>query len=165
MTSLPVAPNSSVDHANDLLVLTCASGKQATALLPNLVQHWQRLRLVCNSPTSQRRLEKAYPKAEITRADLSLRSEAERVLKDTSVIYFVEPPFVPRQAAMGFNMVDAAKTVAKEGTFRHFVYASVLNPQLRKVSTYPTLSKRNLIKPFSKIRCFTITPDCRLKNI
>lgn len=140
MASLSIEASSSVNHANDLLVITCASGKQVTALLPNLVQQWQRLRLVCNSLTSQRRLEEAYPKAEVTRADLSLRSEAERVLKDASVIYFVEPPFVPRQAAMGFNMVDAAKTVANDSVFRHFVYASVLNPQLRKVRTHQALS-------------------------
>ena len=38
---------------------------------------------------------------------------------------------------MGFNMIDAAVEEAKKGTFKHFVYASVLNPQLRKVSFSP----------------------------
>ena len=124
----------SVNHDNDLLVITCASGKQASALIPNVVNRWKRLRLVCHSPTSEEKLKKAYPKAEVTRANLSSQDECRRILKDATVIYHVEPPFVPRQAALGFNMVDAAKHAAQEGIFKHFVYASVLNPQLSKVS-------------------------------
>ena len=124
-----------VNQANDLLVITCASGKQASALLANLVPQWKRLRLVCHSPTSEERLKQQYPNAEVTRADLRSQHDAERVLKDATAIYHVEPPFVPRQANIGFNMVDAAKKASKEGTFKHFVYASVLSPQLSKVST------------------------------
>ena len=135
MASLSLEASTTVDHANDLLVVTCASGKQASALLPNLVNQWQNLRLVCNSAKSEVNLKKAFPKAEVMRADLSLSTEAERVLNNATAIYFVEPPFIPRQAAMGFNMIDAAKKFAKKGTFQHFVYGSVLNPQLRKVST------------------------------
>lgn len=124
---------SSVDLANDLLVITCASGKQATALLPHLVQQWRRLRLVCHSPASEERLKTHYPQAEVIRTDLGLPKEPERILKDATVIYHVEPPFAHRQAVMGFNMIDAARKAAKEGTLKHFVYASVLNTQLRKV--------------------------------
>ncbi|KAL8643483.1 MAG: hypothetical protein Q9226_008339 [Calogaya cf. arnoldii] len=124
---------SSVDHTNDLLVITCASGKQATALLPHLVQKWRRLRLICHSPTSVERLKAQYPEAEVIRTDLGLPKEPERILKDAAVIYHVEPPFAHRQAVMGFNMIDAARKEAKEGTFKHFVYASVLNTQQRKM--------------------------------
>lgn len=135
---------SSVDHANDLLVITCASGKQASALLPCIVKQWRRLRLVCHSPASEERLKKEYPEAEVIRTDLGLPGEPERILKDAAVIYHVEPPFAHRQAVMGFNMIDAARKVAKEGTFKHFVYASVLNTQLRKVSIH---------RPQAPVRC------------
>ena len=135
MGSLPVE-TSSVDYENDLLVVTCASGKQASALLPKLVKDWRRLRLVCHSPKSEERLKHEYPSAEVIRTDLGLPREPERILKDATVIYHVEPPFAHRQAVMGFNMIDAAVKVAKDGTFKHFVYASVLNPQLRKVSPF-----------------------------
>ena len=137
MGSLPV-DTSSVDHENDLLVVTCASGKQGSALLPQLAKDWQRLRLVCHSTKSEERLKQEYPRAEVIRTDLGLPKEPERILKDATVIYHVEPPFAHRQAVMGFNMIDAARKVAKEGTFKHFVYASVLNTQLRKVSLQPT---------------------------
>ena len=164
MASLPFEASITVDHANDLLVVTCASGKQATALLPNLANQWQRLRLVCNSAKSKEYLKKAFPKAEVMRADLSLRTEAERVLNNATAIYFVEPPFIPRQAAMGFNMIDAAKKLAKKGTFKHFVYASVLNPQLRKVSTQSFLATSHIVLNSSEIRCCTITQGCKLKS-
>ena len=134
MGALPVEPSSPVDHYNDLLVVTCASGKQASALLPKLAKDWRRLRLVCHSTKSEERLQQDYPRAEVIRTDLGLPREPERILKDATVIYHVEPPFAHRQALMGFNMIDAAKKEAKEGTFKHFVYASVLNTQLGKVS-------------------------------
>ena len=134
MGSLPIKATSSVAHANDLLVVTCASGKQATALLPNLAKSWKRLRLVCHSPSSEVKLRKEYPRAEVIRTDLGLPQESERILKDATAIYHVEPPFAHRQAVMGFNMIDAAKKSAKQGIFKHFVYASVLNPMLRKVN-------------------------------
>ncbi len=163
MASLPFEASTTVDHANDLLVVTCASGKQATALLPNVANQWQRLRLVCNSAKSEVYLKEAFPKAEVMRADLSLRTEAERVLNNATAIYFVEPPFIPRQAAMGFNMIDAAKKLAK-GTFKHFVYASVLNPQLRKVSTQIFLAPSHIVLNSSEIRCCTTTQGCKLKS-
>lgn len=124
---------SSVDHQNDLLVITCASGKQGSGLVPRVAKDWRRLRLVCHSTKSEEWLKREYPRAEVIRADLSLPKEPERILKDATVIYHVEPPFAHRQNVMGFNMIDAARKVAKEGTFKHFVYASVLNPQLRKM--------------------------------
>ena len=127
-------PPSSVNKETDLLVITCASGKQASALLPIVSKEWRRLRLVCHSPQSEQRLKQQYPNAEVIATDLGLPKEPERILKDATVIYHVEPPFAHRQAVMGFNMIDAAVEEAKKGTFKHFVYASVLNPQLRKVS-------------------------------
>ena len=135
MGSLPV-DTSTVDHENDLLAITCASGKQASALLPYIAKEWKRLRLVCHSTKSEQRLKAEYPQAEVIRTDLGLPGEPERILKGATVIYHVEPPFAHRQAVMGFNMIDAARKIVKEGTFKHFVYASVLNPMLRKVSLY-----------------------------
>ena len=135
MVSSPQQAESTANPKEDLLVITCASGKQASALLPNLVNQWQRLRLVCHSPSSEANLKKTYPKADVTRADLGLQRECDRILKDATLIYHVEPPFVRRQAALGFNVIDAARKATQSGTFKHFVYASVLNPQLSKVGT------------------------------
>ena len=135
MGSLPIqTSSSSVNKETDLLVVTCASGKQASALLPIISKEWRRLRLVCHSPKSEERLKHDYPDAEVIRTDLGSPKDLERILKDVTVIYHVEPPFAHRQAVMGFNMIDAAVKISKEGTFKHFIYASVLNPQLRKVS-------------------------------
>lgn len=146
MGSLPVEPLPiellPVDHNNDLLVVTCASGKQASALLPKLAKDWRRLRLICHCVKSEERLKQEYPQADVMRSDLGLPRESERILKGATVIYHVEPPFAHRQAVMGFNMIDAAKEEAKGGIFKHFVYASVLNPQLSKVNRQPLPSPR-----------------------
>ena len=137
--TMPIeTPASTVNKETDLLVITCASGKQASALLPIVSKEWRRLRLVCHSAQSEQRLKRQYPDAEVIATDLGLPKEPERIIKDATVIYHVEPPFAHRQAVMGFNMVDAAVEEAKKGKFKHFVYASVLNPQLRKVSSLCT---------------------------
>ena len=146
---MPIAtPPITVNKETDLLVITCASGKQGSALLPIVSKEWRRLRLVCHSPQSEQRLQRDYPDAEVIRADLGLPNEPERILKDATVIYHVEPPFAHRQAVMGFHMIDAAVEEAKKGTFKHFVYASVLNPQLRKVSSLCTPNPTQ--QPFKK---------------
>ena len=170
MGSLPLKTESStIDYDKEVLVVTCASGKQATALLPNIAHIWKHLRLVCHSQPSQEKLRQQYPSAEVIRADLQLLGEPERILRGATAIYHVEPPFAHRQAAIGFRMIDAAKKAAADGgLLKHFVYASVLNSQLRKVRP-PTSSAIFCLyqatdQTCSK-RCFTMTSVERWKNI
>jgi uncharacterized protein YbjT (DUF2867 family) len=121
-----------VDYTTDLLVITCASGKQATHLLPHL-SDWKRLRLAVNSPSSEERLKKQYPDAEVVRGDMSNAADAARLLKGSTAVFYVGPSLHPREADCGFNMVEAAMAEATLGTFKHFVFSSVANTQLQKL--------------------------------
>ncbi|KAL8711515.1 MAG: hypothetical protein Q9225_007114 [Loekoesia sp. 1 TL-2023] len=127
---------SSVDHANDLLAITCGISQQFTVFLQNLAKQWQRLGLVCHSPESEQRLKSEYLKAEVIRTNLRLPKEPERILKDAMAVYHVEPSFAHRQAVMGFNMIDAANKVAKEGIFKDFVIPDGTLAQLHYPPTY-----------------------------
>lgn len=120
----------------ELIVITCAGGKQASALLPHLTSSAKEnehlsLRLVVQHNTE--RLQSQYPNAEIISADLREHDTARRILKGASAIFFIEPPFANRQVEMVKEMVEAAKFEAENGLFNHFVYSSVLHPQLSKV--------------------------------
>jgi uncharacterized protein YbjT (DUF2867 family) len=121
-----MAPN----FETDLLVITCASGKQSAHLLPLVAQRWKRLRLVVNTPSSQERLQKAYPDAEVIKADLTSLPECKNAVAGASSIFFIGPPCHPRESAIGLNMIDAAQQLLKAP---HFVFSSVLNSQLQKL--------------------------------
>ena len=93
----------SVDYKTDVILLTCASGKQCSHLLPLIAGKWKCLRLVVNSVSSEERLKKAYPNAEVTRADLAEPQECKRVLKGVTTVYQVIPGFHPHETEIGFG--------------------------------------------------------------
>ncbi|GME38566.1 Nucleoside-diphosphate-sugar epimerase [Neofusicoccum parvum] len=122
----------SVDYENDLLLITCASGKQASRLLPLLYGKWKRLRLVVHSPASEARLKQQYPAADVTRANLENVDETRRIMAGVTTVFHVGPSYHPHETEIGYFMVDAA---VEQGT-SHFVYSSVLNTQLRKMMNH-----------------------------
>ena len=120
-----------VDYANDVILVTCASGKQASLLLPFLSKKWKHLRLAVHSPESQDRLTKEYPDAEVLQANLAEPEECKQLLQNVTAVYHIGPTFHPHEPGMRYNMIDAA--VAAGQSFKHFVYSSVINTQLRKL--------------------------------
>lgn len=123
-----------LDTAKDVVVITSAGGQQAGGLVPLLYQHTRRLRLVVSGATSQQRLQKAFPDAQVLTADLAEPSEAFRVLKDAAAVYHIGPTFHTFETQIGYNMVTAALAHRKaDGIFQHFVYSSVIHTQIRKL--------------------------------
>lgn len=120
----------SVNHSEDLILVTSASGKQASFLLPFLVKKWKNLRLAVHSQGSRETLAKEYPEADVLQADLAEPKDCQNLLKGVTALYHIGPPFHPHETGIGYNMIDAAKD---EPTFKHFVFSSVLNTQLRKL--------------------------------
>ncbi|KAK3076612.1 hypothetical protein LTS18_012541, partial [Coniosporium uncinatum] len=122
-----------VDYENDLILVTCASGKQCKYLLPQLTQRWKRVRLAVNSQASEERLKKQYPNAEVTRADISKPDGCARLLKGVTTVYHVGPTYHQHETEIAYFMIDAAVEESKRGNFKHFILSSVLNPQFRKM--------------------------------
>ncbi|KAI9816249.1 MAG: hypothetical protein M1827_001850 [Pycnora praestabilis] len=120
----------------DLVLITCASGKQCSHLLPLLVQKWKHLRLVVNSSTSEQRLKKQYTDAEVIKADLADPHETRRIFQGVTAVYHVGPSFHPHETEIGYNMIDAALASAEKGILKHFVYSSVLDSQIRKLTNH-----------------------------
>lgn len=118
--------------STDLLVITAASGKQVAALLPQIT-NWKHLRLVVNSASSEEKIKAACPNAEVIKADLTNPSDCAKILKDATVVYHIGPSFHPHETEIGYGMINAAVSEYKNGKFKHFVYSSVLNSQLRKL--------------------------------
>ena len=120
----------------ELIVLTCASGRQCTAIIPKLYSNPQYLlRLVVHSESSQERLSKQYPEAEVIRANLQVPNDCSKIIRGATAIFYVGPTFQPHEATFGKNMIDAAKSeVQKDGaSFKHFILSSVLHPECAKL--------------------------------
>ncbi|KAF2089424.1 putative nucleoside-diphosphate-sugar epimerase [Saccharata proteae CBS 121410] len=125
-----------IDYGNDLVLLTCASGKQCSHLLPLLYGKCKRLRLVVNSTSSEERLKEHYPQADVTRANLMDFNETKRIMKGVTTVFHIGPSFHPHETEIGYFMVDAAAEEVKNGNLQHFIYSSVLNTQLRKMMNH-----------------------------
>ncbi|MCJ1421939.1 hypothetical protein MMC32_008306 [Xylographa parallela] len=119
---------------SDLLVITSASGKQATHLLPFLPSSL-RLRLICHSESSADRLRSLHPNAEVLTGDLNSPSFCASILHNATALYHIGPPFHPFETTIGLALVHAASTERgkRNGRFRHFVYSSVLHSSIRKM--------------------------------
>jgi len=125
-------------HAT-MIVITSASGRQASSFIPLLLSNsLGPLRLVVKSASSEERLRSAYPSAEVIRADLAHPDECTRVVRDAVTIYHVNPSFHPAETELGKNMVDAALAESKRSGngFKHFVFSSVIQTQLRKLMNH-----------------------------
>ena len=124
-----------VDHTNDLILVTCASGKQAPYLLRHLQPKWKRLRLQASSDASVQCLKETYPSAEVVQADMNNREQAAKLVEGVAAIWYVGPSFHPHETQMGYTMIDAAVAESQKpgSKFQHFVYSSVLQTQLRKL--------------------------------
>ncbi|KAF2239831.1 NAD(P)-binding protein [Viridothelium virens] len=125
----------SVDFQNDLLLLTCASGKQCAHLIPLVSQKFKRLRLQVNSQASLDRLREQYPYAEVVQADLGDPHAVSKLVSGATALYLVGPSLHPRETDVCKNVVDSAVQEFENGRggFKHFLYSSVLNTQLSKL--------------------------------
>lgn len=78
----------------DLLLITCATGKQGTGLLPHIARKWKRLRLHVGSDASRDRLQKHYPSVEVVVADMADPTTAPKLLDGVTCCFMVCPPYV-----------------------------------------------------------------------
>ncbi|KAG9612035.1 hypothetical protein KCV01_g2141, partial [Aureobasidium melanogenum] len=111
------------DLKDDLILITCASGKQSSALIPHILKTYKNIRLQCNSSTSADSLSEKYPGTEVVQADLFNAADCTRILKDVTVCWLVLPPFHPHETTLGTTFIDACLAQqASRGPFAHLVY-------------------------------------------
>ncbi|KAF7161692.1 hypothetical protein CNMCM5623_007179 [Aspergillus felis] len=126
----------SVDLENDVLLLTCASGKQCSRLIPLLYNQWKHLRLVVNTVSSEESLKTQWPNATVMRADMARIEDARCLLSGVTTVLYIGPSAHCHETEMGYTMIDAARHESQYGTLKHFIYSSVLHPQIRKLMNH-----------------------------
>ncbi|KAJ6112000.1 hypothetical protein N7523_008061 [Penicillium sp. IBT 18751x] len=126
----------SVNFETDVVLLTCASGKQCSRLIPLLYNQWNHLRLAVNTLSSEESLKKKWPNATVVRADMSRAEDARRLLCGVTTVLYIGPSAHSHETEIGYTMIDAARHESQQGTLKHFIYSSVLHPQLRKLMNH-----------------------------
>ena len=146
-----------VDFSNDVILLTCANGKQCSHLIPFLLPKWKHLRLAVKSESSRQALEKKYgptwqsdlkSNIDVVLADLAQPDDCYWIMEGVTAVYHVGPGFHPRETEIGsvipypqhpssahilrYNITDAAL----HHHISHFIYSSVLHPILRKLMNH-----------------------------
>ncbi|CAD6586851.1 MAG: Malate dehydrogenase, cytoplasmic [Alectoria sarmentosa] len=129
---------SSLDHAtdyeNDIILLTCANGKQCNQLIPFLLPKWKNLRLAVSSDSSRQQLLEKYAgkskaHVEVVLADIAQPNDCKGILDGVAAVYHVGPSSHTRETEIGYHMIEAAVV----NNIKHFIYSSVLHPSLRKL--------------------------------
>ncbi|KAF2450167.1 NAD(P)-binding protein [Karstenula rhodostoma CBS 690.94] len=110
------------------LLITSASGKQATALLPLLAPlPTLSLRLAVHTTPSKHHLETLHPTAQVLQTDLTSPSALPALLTGITTLLYIAPTYHPHELAIGTALIA---TALKTPGFAHFVYSSVLHPLL-----------------------------------
>ena len=134
---------------SELIVLTCASGKQCTQIIPLLYPRSSqyKLRLVVHSKQSLERLTQQYPKAEVLQANLGSPDDCSRILSGATAIYYVSPTMNPHETHYGTNVIDAAVAESRKpgSSFAHFVFSSVIHPIISKLLNH---DRKRLIEEY-----------------
>ncbi|KAJ9603452.1 hypothetical protein H2200_012230 [Cladophialophora chaetospira] len=121
----------------ELIVFTCASGKQCSHIIPLLYRDPPlfKFRLVVHSESSLKSLSSQYPDAEVVRRNLGNPEECSEIVDCAAIVYFIGPTFHPHEAQFGFNMIDASVRESRKPNSKlsHFIFSSVLHPEITKL--------------------------------
>lgn len=118
------------------ILITSASGKTARHLIPVLLARDLCVRAFVHSANSGAALQEFLnsegvdgKNLELAVGDLMSAGDIEKAMTDVKVVFHVGPGMTPYEAHMGYLVVDAARRAG----VRHFIYCSVLHPNLSKL--------------------------------
>jgi len=114
--------------ATDLILAVGASGKFAGLVVPALAAKGARVRGLLRTPEQADRVREAGA-AEIAIAELNDTAAVESALDGVTSVFYIAPAFIPHEATVGTQMVQAA---VRAGV-RRFVFSSVIHPVLSRL--------------------------------
>lgn len=105
----------SVDYENDVVLVTCANGKQAAHLIPFLLPKWKHLRLAVKSESSRQELLKKHTSkplkasVEVVQADLTQPDDCKRICEGVTSVFHIGPSFHPRETDIGYLFLSPTR--------------------------------------------------------
>lgn len=128
-----------MDGDKELLLITAASGKQSSHLIPHILNQRKHIRLQVASSSSKDRLQKLYAdheNVEVVQADMASQTDCHRMMAGVTTCFLITPGFHPKETSCGINMIDAALAQPPTHQLQHLLYSSVLHPHLRRLPNH-----------------------------
>lgn len=113
------------------VLVTSAHGNQGRQLVPQLVARGILVRALDITPAAEAPL-KAAGAAEVIIGDASDPHVLAAACAGVDAVYHIGPNAHPRETAMGKAVIDAARTAK----VRHFIYSSVLHPEITALAQH-----------------------------
>src|SRR5437667_8711354 len=110
--------------ADEIILVSGATGRQGGAVINHLLQKNWRVRALTRNPQSRKAVELSGKGVELVRGDMDDCARLKSVIKGAYGVYSVQDFWsvgAKREVQQGKNIADAAATSGVE----HFVYASV----------------------------------------
>ncbi len=108
------------------VLVTGAGGRTGQAIVPALAGAGHAVRVFVRRPESGAAL-KALGAAEVAQGDLDDDASVAGALQDIDALYHIPPTMSPNEIAIGQRLIAAAQASG----LGHFVYHSVLHPQIQ----------------------------------
>ena len=108
-----------------MILVTGAAGKTGRAVIRALVARGEAVRALVHRP-EQGRLVEEVGAQEVVVGEMRLQESMDRAAQGTRAIYHICPNVHPEEVAIGQTAIAAARAAGVE----HFVYHSVLHPQI-----------------------------------
>lgn len=108
-----------------MFLITGAGGKTGKAILREFISHHKDVRAIVHSEKSRRELLDLGV-AELVSGDLLDEQVLETALEGVAAVYHICPNMHPQEEEIGLKVISAAKKKAVQ----HFIYHSVLHPQV-----------------------------------
>jgi len=143
-----------------MILLTGAAGKTGRAILKTLTHNGVRVKAFVRSSKQAEEIN-AIPHTQVFVGDLRDMKMLATALEGVERIYFICPNMAPDEVEIGKNLL----TLARDYNISHFVYHSVLHPQVEAMSHHwQKMRMEELI--FASGLNFTILQPCAyMQNI
>jgi uncharacterized protein YbjT (DUF2867 family) len=108
-----------------MILVTGAAGKTGQAVIQSLVAKGEAVRALAHRPAQVRLVEEIGAR-EVVVGDMRLQATMDRAAQGVRAVYHICPNVSPDEVAIGQVAITAARSAGVE----HFVYHSVLHPQV-----------------------------------
>jgi len=108
-----------------MILVTGAAGKTGRAVIQSLVAKGEAVRALAHRPAQVRLVEEIGAR-EVVVGDMRLQATMDRAAQGVRAVYHICPNVSPDEVAIGQVAITAARSAGVE----HFVYHSVLHPQV-----------------------------------
>jgi NAD(P)H dehydrogenase (quinone) len=112
---------------NELILVTGASGKTGRTIMDALLSKGYAVKALIHSPIQAQSLD---VRIDPIIGDMKSKEDMNRAMTAVTAVYHICPNMHPDEVAIGKYAIQAAK---KNGV-RHFVYHSVLHPQIKEMA-------------------------------